>query len=69
MQRNSLKCGEEFNATQQQLIGDMPRGKRLVVQMQETFREKRQPAFVDKLDARNWRKSQPRPAAGDGLRR
>ena len=30
----------------------MPRGKRLVVQMQETFREKRQPAFVDKLDAR-----------------
>lgn len=42
-----LKCGEEFNATQQQLIGDMPRGKRLVVQMQETFREKRQPAFVD----------------------
>ena len=46
-----LKCGEEFNATQQQLIGDMPRGKRLVVQMQETFREKRQPAFVDKLDA------------------
>ena len=46
-----LKCGEEFKATQQQLIGDMPRGKRLVVQMQETFREKRQPAFVDKLDA------------------
>ena len=46
-----LKCGEEFNVTQQQLIGDMPRGKRLVVQMQETFREKRQPAFVDKLDA------------------
>ncbi|HBQ6624167.1 TPA: malonate decarboxylase subunit alpha [Klebsiella pneumoniae] len=46
-----LKCGEEFNATQKQLIGDMPRGKRLVVQMQETFREKRQPAFVDKLDA------------------
>ncbi len=52
MQRNPrLKCGEEFNATQKQLIGDMPRGKRLVVQMQETFREKRQPAFVDKLDA------------------
>jgi malonate decarboxylase alpha subunit len=46
-----LKCGEEFNTTQQQLIGDMPRGKRLVVQMQETFREKRQPAFVDRLDA------------------
>lgn len=46
-----LKCGEEFNTTQQQLIGDMPRGKRLVVQMQETFREERQPAFVDRLDA------------------
>ena len=61
MQRNRLKCGEEFNATQKQLIGDMPRGKRLVVQMQETFREKRQPAFVDKLDAGNWRKKPTSP--------
>lgn len=46
-----LKCGHEFDATQNQLIGDMPRGKKLVVQMQETFLEKRNPAFVDKLDA------------------
>lgn len=46
-----LKCGEEFAATQQELLGDMPRGKRLVVQIQETFREKRAPAFVDRLDA------------------
>ncbi|PSH22643.1 malonate decarboxylase subunit alpha [Yersinia pseudotuberculosis] len=46
-----LKCGEEFNKTQQQLLGDMPRGKRLVVQMQETFRENRAPAIVDRLDA------------------
>ncbi|HCL6629810.1 TPA: malonate decarboxylase subunit alpha [Citrobacter amalonaticus] len=46
-----LKCGEEFSATQQELLGDMPRGKRLVVQIQETFREKRAPAFVDRLDA------------------
>lgn len=46
-----LKCGEEFDKTQQQLLGDMPRGKRLVVQMQETFREKREPSIVDRLDA------------------
>ena len=33
------------------LIGEMPRGKRLVVQLQETFREKMAPGFVEKLDA------------------
>jgi malonate decarboxylase alpha subunit len=35
----------------QQLIGNMPRGKRLVVQLQETFREKLIPGFVKELDA------------------
>ena len=34
-----------------ELVGDLPRGKRLVVQLQETFREKMAPGFVDKLDA------------------
>jgi malonate decarboxylase alpha subunit len=47
-----LKCGEEF-VSQGEYLGDMPRGKRLVVQMVETFGEKMAPAFVDKLDA--WR--------------
>jgi len=31
--------------------GTMPRGRKLVVQMVETFREKMQPTFVEKLDA------------------
>lgn len=35
----------------QSLVGEMPRGKRLVVQLQETFREKMAPGFVEKLDA------------------
>ena len=33
------------------LVGSMPRGRRLVVQLQETFREKMAPGFVEKLDA------------------
>jgi malonate decarboxylase alpha subunit len=45
-----LKCGEEFSS-QNQYLGTMPRGKRLVVQMVETFGEKMSPAFVDELDA------------------
>lgn len=45
-----LKCGAEFT-DQQNLLGDMPRGKRLVVQMVETFQEKMAPTFVEKLDA------------------
>ncbi|MEN3931603.1 malonate decarboxylase subunit alpha [Microvirga sp. W0021] len=45
-----LKCGEEFGQ-QEEYIGTMPRGKRLVVQMAETFLEKMQPAYVDELDA------------------
>jgi malonate decarboxylase alpha subunit len=45
-----LRCGGE-DGIQKSLIGDMTRGKRLVVQIQETFREKMSPGFVDKLDA------------------
>ncbi|MGJ7919276.1 malonate decarboxylase subunit alpha [Neobacillus sp. LXY-4] len=45
-----LKAGEEYS-TNEQLIGDLPRGKKLVVQLQETFREKLAPGFVEKLDA------------------
>lgn len=45
-----LKCGSE-DGLQRQLIGEMPRGRRLVVQLQETFREKMAPGFVDRLDA------------------
>jgi malonate decarboxylase alpha subunit len=45
-----LKCGSEFTS-QQDYLGPMPRGKRLVVQMLETFGEKMVPSFVDKLDA------------------
>ncbi|MGL4453525.1 malonate decarboxylase subunit alpha [Cetobacterium sp.] len=45
-----LKCGSEYSI-QEQLIGDMPRGKKLVVQLQETFREKLVPGFVEELDA------------------
>lgn len=45
-----LKCGAE-DGIQRSLIGDMPRGRRLVVQLQETFREKMAPGFVKKLDA------------------
>lgn len=45
-----LKCGAE-NGMRETLVGGMPRGKRLVVQLQETFREKMAPGFVEKLDA------------------
>ena len=45
-----LKCGEEYGM-KEELYGDLPRGKRLVVQLQETFREKLAPGFVEKLDA------------------
>ncbi len=47
-----LKCGEE-NAMRETMVGKMPRGKRLVVQLQETFREKMAPGFVKRLDAWN----------------
>jgi malonate decarboxylase alpha subunit len=47
-----LKCGAEFTS-QSEYLGTMPRGKRLVVQMVETFGEKMVPSFVDQLDA--WR--------------
>ena len=45
-----LKCGAEF-ASQSEYLGTMPRGKRLVVQMVETFGEKMVPVFVNELDA------------------
>lgn len=45
-----LKCGEEY-AMNEQLTGGIPRGKKLVVQIQETFRKKLAPGFVEKLDA------------------
>lgn len=45
-----LKCGLEYGM-QGQLLGTMPRGKKLVVQMAETFKEKLEPSFVEELDA------------------
>lgn len=45
-----LKCGEESGMAVQTL-GGMPRGRRLVVQLQETFREKMEPGFVEFLEA------------------
>lgn len=45
-----LKCGEE-DGMMSQTCGSMPKGRKLVVQMQETFREKMVPGFVEKLDA------------------
>ena len=45
-----LKCGAEASCTAETL-GEMPRGRRLVVQLQETFREKMKPGFVSRLDA------------------
>ena len=45
-----LKCGQE-TAVLPEMTGGLPRGKKLVVQLQETFREKMAPGFVEKLDA------------------
>ncbi|MDR2442918.1 MAG: malonate decarboxylase subunit alpha [Deltaproteobacteria bacterium] len=45
-----MRCGDEFTA-QKSFLGNQRRGKRLVVQMAETFLEKMAPAFVDELDA------------------
>lgn len=45
-----LKCGAESGMAAQ-TIGSVPRGRRLVVQLQETFREKMAPGFVERLDA------------------
>lgn len=44
------QCGEE-SGTREALLGPVPRGRKLVVQLQETFREKMAPGFVEKLDA------------------
>lgn len=46
-----LQCGNEYAAQAEQIGPEMPRGKRLVVQMAETFLEKMTPAYVDQLDA------------------
>lgn len=45
-----LKCGQEY-AMQEEMIGDLQRGKKLVVQLQETYRDGRIPGFVEELDA------------------
>ncbi len=45
-----LKAGAESSASGARL-STMPRGRKLVVQIVETFREKMQPTFVDRLDA------------------
>ncbi|MDQ0327026.1 malonate decarboxylase alpha subunit [Rhodopseudomonas julia] len=45
-----LKVGKEMPTLDRQ-IGNMPRGKRLVVQGVETFGEGRAPVFVEQLDA------------------
>lgn len=44
-----LKCGHEYGL-KKELTGDLPRGKRLVVQVLETFTKKMAPTFVEKLD-------------------
>ncbi len=44
------RAGAEF-AVQPSLIGPLPRGKKLVVQMVETFAEGLRPTFVERLDA------------------
>jgi malonate decarboxylase alpha subunit len=47
-----LKAGEQRRTQgSDKLRGSIPRGRKLVVQMVETFREHMQPAFVAKLDA------------------
>lgn len=45
-----LKCGDEYGM-KEEMIGNLRRGKRLVVQIAETFREKLAPGFVEELDA------------------
>ena len=46
-----LKCGDE-QGSRAENIGDVRRGRRLVVQIAETFREKLAPGFVEELDAK-----------------
>lgn len=45
-----LKCGDEYGL-KTEMVGNLRRGKRLVVQLAETFREKLAPGFVEELDA------------------
>ena len=46
-----LQCGDEQGSRDEQ-IGGLRRGKKLVVQIAETFREKLAPGFVEELDAK-----------------
>lgn len=46
-----LKCGEEYGMKDELYGPNLHRGKRLVVQLAETFREKLAPGFVEELDA------------------
>ena len=46
-----LKCGQEYTVQQGEIGPALTRGKKLVVQMVETFGEKMVPAFVEELDA------------------
>ena len=48
--RADVAVGEEYGMGSE-MWGPVRRGKRLVVQLQETFREKLAPGFVEKLDA------------------
>ncbi len=45
-----LKVGDEYGM-KEEMYGNVRRGKRLVVQLAETFREKLAPGFVEELDA------------------
>lgn len=45
-----IKCGREYGL-QEELTGNLPRGKKLVVQMQQTFQKNMVPTFVEKLSA------------------
>lgn len=45
-----LKVGEEYGI-KEEMYGNVHRGKRLVVQLADTFREKLNPSFVEELDA------------------
>lgn len=46
-----LQCGQESAVLTEQIGPGMVRGRRLVVQMAETFLEKMAPAYVEQLDA------------------
>ena len=66
-----LRIGEEYGM-QEECIGTLTRGKKLVVQITDTFREKMAPGFVEELDAWQLQKNahlsiQPVMVYGDDL--